>query len=121
MALSAERRAELERKGAVVTTVQEWLGLTDAEMQVIEFRVAMAKEVGRRRRAARMSRKALAERRSVSPSSITDIEHGVSSSLEAALLAFFATGGTLADLAPILADLPAVAGSPKGRKKAEAV
>jgi DNA-binding XRE family transcriptional regulator len=120
MCLSAEERAEYERKGAVLTTVQEWLGLDDAEMQVVEFRVAMAKEM-RRRRAARLSRKALAERLGVSQPSIADIEDGVSPSLEAVLLAFFATGGTLADLAPILADLPAVAATPKGRKKAEAV
>ncbi len=121
MGLSAERRAELERKGAVEMTVQEWLGLTDAEMQMVEFRVAMAKEVGRRRRAARISRKALAERIGVSQSSITDIEHGVSSSLEAVMMAYFATGATLADLAPIFANLPAIPASPKDRKKAEPV
>ena len=97
MGPSAEARAEYHRKGAVEMTVQEWLGLDDAEMRVIEFRVAMAKELRRRRRAAKMSRKSLAERMGVSQPKIQDIEAGVSSDLEAVLLAIFATGGTLAD------------------------
>ncbi len=38
MGLSAERRAELKRKGAVEMSVEDWLGLDEVDRQVVEFR-----------------------------------------------------------------------------------
>jgi hypothetical protein len=66
MALSKEQRAELVRKGAVETTVQDFLDLDEADRKIVEFRVRLAREVRRRRLAARISRKALAGRMKVS-------------------------------------------------------
>jgi ribosome-binding protein aMBF1 (putative translation factor) len=101
--MSEERRAEMERKGAVRTTVQEFLGLDDADMQIVELRVRVAKEVRRRRLAAKMSQKTLADRIHVSQPRIPAIESGASVSLETVMLAFFATGGNLSDLAAVVA------------------
>ena len=49
MALSKERKSKLEKAGFKVGTVQEFLGLSDAEMMIIDMRIALGREsVGRR-------------------------------------------------------------------------
>ena len=113
MGMSQESRAELEAKGAVVTTVAEFLDLDPIDEQVVELRVRVARAVRRRREAAEMSQKALAERMGVSQPRIPGIEAGESASLDATVAAFFATGGTLADLAAVVAGN---AESPPGRE-----
>ena len=107
MGLGAERRAELARKGAVETSVGELFGIDEAGMRVVELRVRIAKEVRRRRLAAKLSQKALADRMDVSQPRIPMIEAGESTSLDAVVLAFFATGGGLADLAEVVGGIPA--------------
>ena len=102
MAIGKEQRAELVRKGAVETTVQEFLDLDEADMQIIEFRVRLAKEVRRRRLAAKLTQKTLAGRMKVSQPRIPEIESGTNSSLESVMLAFFATGGNLTELAEVV-------------------
>jgi DNA-binding XRE family transcriptional regulator len=102
MGLSAERKAELARKGAVETTVQEFLGIDEAGMKIVELRVRLAKEVKRRRLSANMSQGALADRLKISQPRIPAIEKGIHSSLESILMAFFATGGSLSDLAHVV-------------------
>lgn len=102
MALSEERRAELERKGAREMDVREWLGLSDAQMQVVELRVRLSKEVRRRRKAAKMTQGELATRIGVSQPRIPEIERGTPSSLESMVLAFLATGGDMADLGRVV-------------------
>ena len=100
--ISAERRAEPERKGARETTVQELFDLDDADMQVVELRVRLAKEVRRRREAANLSQKGLAERMHVSQPRIPAIESGASTSLEAVVLAYLATGGSMEELGAVV-------------------
>jgi hypothetical protein len=39
MPLSEERRAQLKARGAIETTIQEFLGTNDAEMAVIDGRI----------------------------------------------------------------------------------
>ena len=107
MAISEERRAELARKGAVSMTVQEWLGLDDAEMQVVELRVRLAREVRRRREAAGLRQEELAGRIGVSQPRVVSIESAASVSLDAVILAFFATDGGLAELAEVVGGIPA--------------
>jgi transcriptional regulator with XRE-family HTH domain len=72
-------------------------------MKVVEMRVRLAKEVRRRRLAARMSQRTLAERIHVSQPRIPAIESGSSVSLETVMLAFFATGGSSAELGAVVA------------------
>ena len=45
MALSKERKSKLEKAGFKVATVQEFLGLTDAEMMIIDMRIALGKRI----------------------------------------------------------------------------
>jgi hypothetical protein len=103
MGLSAGRRAELVRKGVVETTVRDFLDLDEADRKIVEFRVRRAKEVRRRRLATGISRKAPAGRMKVSQPRIPEIESGTTSGLEAVMPAFFATGGSLAELAEVVA------------------
>jgi len=74
MAMSRERRAEQEAKGAVVTTVAGFLGLDTIDEQVVELKVRVAREVRRRSEAAGMSRAALAARLGVSQPRIPKVE-----------------------------------------------
>src|SRR4051812_45841734 len=76
MAISKEQRAELVRKEAVETTVEDFLDLDEADMKIVEFRVRLAREVRRRRLAARISQKTLAGRMKVSQPRIPEIESG---------------------------------------------
>jgi DNA-binding XRE family transcriptional regulator len=104
MALSEARRAEMARKGAVELTVQEWLGLSDAEMIVIEIHVRLSREVKRAREAAGLTQKDLAERMKVAQPRVAKIETGGRGvSLDHLVSAFLAAGGTLAELAAIVA------------------
>jgi ribosome-binding protein aMBF1 (putative translation factor) len=103
MGMSEERKAELESKGVIFTTVEEFLGLDEADAQVVEMRVRIAREVRRRREAAGLSQKALAERMGVSQPRIPAIESGASPTLDSVVLAFFAAGGKLDDLAEVIA------------------
>ncbi len=104
MALSEARRAEMARKGAVELTVQEWLGLSDAEMTVIEIHVRLSREVKRAREAAGLTQKDLAERMKVAQPRVAKIETGGRGvSLDHLVFAFLAAGGTLAELAAIVA------------------
>jgi DNA-binding XRE family transcriptional regulator len=106
MALSEERRAELERKGARVTDVQELLGLDDADMQIVELKVELAKEVRRRREAESMTQLELAGRMNVSQSRIPVIESGMSVGLESILHAFLAQGGNMVEFAEVVRRVP---------------
>jgi DNA-binding XRE family transcriptional regulator len=104
MALSEARRAEMARKGAVELTVQGWLGLDDAEMTVIEVRVRLAREVRRAREAAGLTQADLAGRLEVAQPRVAKIEAGGRGvSLDDLVRAFIAAGGTLAELAAIVA------------------
>jgi hypothetical protein len=101
MALSEERRAELKRKGARVTNVQELLGLDNVDMQIVDFKVQLAREVRRRREAEGLTQAALAERMEVAQLRIPGIESGTVS-LETILHAYLAAGGTMTDLADVV-------------------
>ena len=45
MALSKERKSKLKKAGFKVGTVQEFLGLSDAEMMIIDMRIGSFGEV----------------------------------------------------------------------------
>jgi len=103
MGLTDEERAKIEAKGGVVTTVREFLGLDDLDMQVIEARIRVGREVKRRREAAKLSQSDLADRMGVSRTRIPAIESGGKASLDAVVSAFLATGGGLNDLGAVIA------------------
>lgn len=98
--LDEEDWEDLARKGgAVRMTVQEWLGLEDAEMQLIEFQVALIKSIRTRRLEAGLSQAALAKRVGTKQPHIARIENGgIGVSLDLIMKTYFATGGKLAEL-----------------------
>jgi DNA-binding XRE family transcriptional regulator len=103
MGLTKAERARIEAKGGVITTVKDFLGLDDLDMQIIETRIRIGREVKRRREAASLSQGELAERMGVSRTRIPTIEDGGKSSLDAVVSAFFATGGGLDELGAVIA------------------
>jgi ribosome-binding protein aMBF1 (putative translation factor) len=102
--MDEKRRAELKAKGWVETTVEELFGLDEVDMQVVELRVRLAREVRRRREESGMSQGALARRIETSQPRMARIEGGQSGvSLDQLVNAFLATGGSLAELGEVIA------------------
>lgn len=102
--MDAKRRAELKAKGWVETTVKELFGLDEVDMQVVELRVRLAREVRRRREESGMSQAALARRIETSQPRMARIEGGQSGvSLDQLVNAFLATGGSLEELGEVIA------------------
>jgi ribosome-binding protein aMBF1 (putative translation factor) len=98
------KRARLKAKGWVETTVDELFGLDEIDRQVVELRVRLAREVRRRREAAGLSQGGLAARIESSQPRVARIEGGQAGvSLDLLVSAFFATGGSLDDLAGVVA------------------
>ena len=60
--MGAAKRRRLERAGWRVGTVQEFLGLTDAEMAFIEVKLRLTTRLKERRRQVRLTQGALAKR-----------------------------------------------------------
>ena len=94
------------------TTVAEFLGLDATEMRVIDLKISLVRAIRERRRAAKLTQKALAERLEVAPARIVEMERGNAGvSLDAIVGAYFATGATGADLAALAYQLDAIAGT----------
>ena len=93
-------RAMLAEAGWVETTVGEMFDLSESEVELIDFRLALAREVRRRREELGVSQAKLAERLGVAQPRIPGVEAaGRGTSTDAILSAYFALGGTLASLA----------------------
>ncbi len=98
------KRARLKAKGWVETTVDQLFGLDEVDRQVVELRVRLAREVRRRRELAGLSQSGLAARIESSQPRVAKIEGGQAGvSLDLLVSAFFATGGSLDDLASVVA------------------
>ncbi len=102
--MDAQKRARLEAKGFRVGTVAEFLGLTDAESELVELRLMIASALRERRNACGLSQTGLAERLESSQSRVSRIETADPSvSLDLMLRAWYEIGATRADLASLLA------------------
>jgi DNA-binding XRE family transcriptional regulator len=83
----------------VEVDVADWLDLDQSDRKLIELRVAVVKEIRRRREADGISQAALAKRAGTVQPNIAKIEAGgIGVSLDLLLRVFFATGGRLAEL-----------------------
>ena len=67
-------RKKLEAAGARVTTVKEFLGLSDADMAFIEMKVALARKLRECRTAAALTQEDLAKRVGSSQSRVAKME-----------------------------------------------
>jgi DNA-binding XRE family transcriptional regulator len=104
------KRKALEAAGFRVGTVQEFLGLTDEENQIVELRVAIALRVRALRRKLNLTQEQFAKRIGSSQSRVAKLEAGSPDvSLDLMFRGFFAAGGRLADLT-----------TPSGRRRVRA-
>jgi transcriptional regulator with XRE-family HTH domain len=69
-------RKRLEAAGARVTTVKEFLDLSDAEMTFIEMKIALAKKLRECRKAAALTQEQVAKRVGSSQSRVAKMEAG---------------------------------------------
>ena len=96
------KRAALEAAGFRVGTVQEFLGLSDAESKLVELRVAIARTIKGLRTQQEASQGELAAKIKKTQPQMAKIEaakEGVS--LDQMFLGLFAAGGSIADLVPL--------------------
>jgi DNA-binding XRE family transcriptional regulator len=93
MALTPKQKKALKAMGGRVTTVQEFLGLSDEDMAVIEARAALSAAVKKGRIEAGLTQAGLALRIGSTQSRVAKMEAGdPQASLEALMRALAATG-----------------------------
>lgn len=72
--MDERKRAALEADGFKVGDTQDFLGLTDAEMELIDMRIALAKQLRKKRQARKVSQAAFAARIGSSQSRVAKME-----------------------------------------------
>ena len=99
-----KKRAALEAAGWKVGVAADFLGLTEEERQIVEFRLMVGRGVRRQREICGLSQQQLAARIGSSQSRVAKIE-AVSRevSLDLMLHGYFSAGGRIVDL---IADSP---------------
>ena len=99
-----EKRERLERAGYKVTDTQEFLGLSDAEMAMIEVRISLARALKKRRlEQLKVSQEKFAERIGSSQSRVAKMEAGDHSvSIDLLMRALFVTGVTKKELGRVI-------------------
>lgn len=92
--MDAKKRKKLEKLGGRVSTVKEFLGLSDAESLVVEMRLSLAESLRKKRAAAGITQTELAKTLGSSQSRVAKMEAGdPQASLESLLRALVAVGG----------------------------
>ncbi len=98
------KKKRLEKAGWRVGDAQDFLGLTDAEMVMIEVRRTLAKTLKRRRQALKISQQRFAERIGSSQSRVAKMEAGDQSvSLDLLVRSLIYSGSTSAEIGQALA------------------
>ena len=104
MALSKGRRAKLQKAGFKVGTVQEFLGLSDAEMMIIDMRITLGKRIRAARERQQLTQSDLAKRIRSSQPRVAKIEAGEEGvSLDLMTKAALAVGMTRKQIARAIA------------------
>ncbi|NKB89691.1 MAG: helix-turn-helix domain-containing protein [Acidobacteria bacterium] len=100
--MNKAKRARLAAAGIEEIDVQDWLGLSDVDMEVIDLKVAMAKAVIDCRKSKRLSQKKLAALMESSQSRVSAMEKG-DSSIELMARALFTLGVDRKTIAELMA------------------
>ena len=99
-----EKKKRLEKAGWRVGDAQDFLGLTDAEMAMIEVRLTLAKALKHRRQYLKISQQRFAERIGSSQSRVAKMEAGDPSvSLDLLMRSLIYSGSTSAEIGHALA------------------
>ncbi|MGL4551947.1 MAG: helix-turn-helix transcriptional regulator [Gemmataceae bacterium] len=115
--MDAAKRDALKQAGFRVGTVQDFLGLTDAEHQLVQLKLRVAAVSRSRREALQLSQKELAAKIGSSQSRVAKIEAGESTvSLDLMFRYLFAVGGKLRDLETVT-QAPVVQAEKKARSR----
>jgi ribosome-binding protein aMBF1 (putative translation factor) len=97
--MKQSKRKKLERAGFKVGSVQEFLGLTEEEMELIELKLRLIRLLGSTRKSKGISQTELARRMSSSQSRVAKIEAGGADvTLDLICRALFALGLSRADI-----------------------
>jgi DNA-binding XRE family transcriptional regulator len=97
--MEREKRKALEAAGFQVGDVEDFLGLTEEELRLVELRVAVSRTVRRLRERQHLTQQQLAVKLKSSQSRIAKLEAGAPDvSLDLLFRGLFAVGGKLADL-----------------------
>ena len=104
MALSNERKAKIRKAGFKIGTVQEFLELSDAEMMIIDMRIALGKRIRTTREKQQLTQSELAKRIRSSQPRVAKIEAGEEGvSLDLMTKAALAVGMTRKQIAKAIA------------------
>lgn len=104
MGLSNERKTKLRKAGFKIGTVQEFLGLSDAEMMIIDMRIALGGRIRAAREKQQLTQSELAKRIHSSQPRVAKIEAGEEGvSLDLMTKAALAVGMTRKQIANAIA------------------
>ena len=115
---SAGRRRRRSETGWVEGTVQDFLGLSDAEAALVDMKAALAVRLQHRRKSLSWSQTELAERLGSGQSRVAKMEAAHPSvSLELLVKALLATGSSMAEIGAVVSTGDTDA-APEGRRAA---
>lgn len=98
------KKNKLEAKGWTVGDIDEFLGLDEAEMAIVEMKVALAKALVEKRKKAKVTQVNMARIIGSSQSRVAKIEKADSSvSLELMIKSFLSLGATKKDVVKVFA------------------
>jgi ribosome-binding protein aMBF1 (putative translation factor) len=103
--MDIEKRKRLEAAGWTVGNANDFLGLTDAETELVEIKTKLALFAKEQRKINNLSQEALAKKMGSSQSRVAKIESGDPSvSLDLIVRALLTTGITRQELARVILD-----------------
>lgn len=98
------KKNKLEAKGWTVGDIDEFLGLDEAEMTIVEMKVALAKALVEKRKSSNVTQVNMAKIIGSSQSRVAKIEKADSSvSLELMIKSFISLGATKKDIVKVFA------------------
>jgi DNA-binding XRE family transcriptional regulator len=101
--MKKSKRAKLEAAGWAVGSVQEFLGLSDAEAALIEMKLSLSRSLRDRRQRRGLSQVELAKRLGSSQSRVAKMEAGDPSvSMDLLVSSLLVLGASAADLARVI-------------------
>lgn len=105
--MDEQKRRRLEAAGWMVGSVEDFLGLSPAELAYIDMSLALSRLLGERRAQARVSRQTLARKLKVRPSDVAKMEDGDPSvTMDLLVRALLAVGAAPAEIGRVFADTP---------------
>jgi DNA-binding XRE family transcriptional regulator len=102
--MKESKKKKLKNAGWQIGDAQEFLDLSDAEMALVDVRVSLARDLGRRRKEKKISQATLAKRIGSSQSRVAKMEAGDPSvTIDLLMRTLLSAGSTPADLARVIA------------------